>query len=588
MRSTNREIRLLLRLLRRPHALEREPLAIMLREALHAESAYKAVIVAIETAFDQASPSGRQLKEIVRRCDIDCQTTTAAAADMNLSVRQFFRYRTDAVEAIAQSVGRSLRQPDDSSRKQLVMASMVAEFDSRAALDMYVRAAPSPTGQLAFEIARTAIWAGVDPAPYIAACTGAWRLLAQATQARRLLSIGMRAESEALVDSIRVALAGSSGPLYDAAAFEIAELDRRAVRRRGAMHDEAHLVERMRKLAHDDARLVALAMLAQAESACSFGELERAAVAIADAERIATERRDLYVLARSAYASATLAMLRGHLEDALALFNAAASTIAAFDAAYALRSAAFAGRCALQLERRWTPPLSLMERHPGSWIVTELECVEARRLIGSEPARALEMALATLRRSETTDAVVATLFARATVAAALDRTGDTAEAKKLWLACWTEGMRSGDQTTLFDLFAVPGSVERDCGPLAIDDAFLEAVQRSHEERFPTHPSAQSADVRTHKLALLRLSLESAVGNDTGSRHDAAVVRETARALLALRLTRDRVVRLGHSTSRAMSVEVSWLLPPAKRASFRAALLARWDRYIAEIVAQMGG
>jgi hypothetical protein len=237
---------------------------------------------------------------------------------------------------------------------------------------MYVRAAPSPTGKLAFEIARAAIWAGVDPAPYVAACNGAWRLLALATQARRLLSIGARAESEALVDSIRVALAGSSGPLYDAAAFEIAELDRRAVRRRGAMQDEAYLVERMRKFAHDDSRLVALALLAQAESACSFGELETAAVAIADAERIATERRDLYVLARSAYASATLAMLRHHLDDALALFNAAASTIAAFDAAYALRSAAFAGRCALQLETPWMPPRPLMERYAGSWILTEL------------------------------------------------------------------------------------------------------------------------------------------------------------------------------------------------------------------------
>jgi hypothetical protein len=586
MRSTNREIRLLLRLLRRPHALEREPLAIMLREATHADTAYKAVIVAIDSAFDAAIPSGRFLKEIIRRCDIDCQTTAAAAADMNLSVRQFFRYRTDAVEAIAHSVGRSLRQPDDSSRKQLVMAAMVAEFDSRAALDMYVRAAPSPTGKLAFEIARAAIWAGVDPAPYIASCNGAWRLLALATKARRLLSIGARAESEALIDSIRVALAGSSGPLYDAAAFEIAELDRRAVRRRGAMQDEAYLVERMRKLAHDDSRLVALALLAEAESACSFGELETAAVAIADAERIATERRDLYLLARSAYASATLAMLRHHLDDALALFNAAASTIAAFDAAYALRSAAVAGRCALQLETPCVPPRPLMERYAGSWILTELECVEARKLIASEPARALELAVATLQRAQATDAVVATLYARATVAAALDRSGHAVEAKKLWLACWTEGVRIGDQSTLFDLFAVPGSVQRDCGPLAIDDALLEAVQRSHEERFPTHPSSQSQEVRRLKVGLLRVSLENAVRGETNSGHTHAVLADTARALLALRLSGDRVLHLGHSTSRAMSVELSWLLAPAKRASFRAALLARWDHLTAEIVARM--
>jgi hypothetical protein len=586
MRSTNREIRLLLRLLRRPHALEREPLAIMLREATHADSAHKAVILAVDSAFDSATPSGRMLKEIIRRCDVDCETTAAAAAGMNLSVRQFFRYRTDAVEAIAQSVGRSLRQPDDSSRKQLVMAAMVAEFDSRAALDMYVRAAPSPTGKIAFEIARAAIWAGVDPAPYIAACKGAWRLLALATQARRLLSIGSRVESEALVESIRVDLAGSSGPLYDAAAFEIAELDRRAVRRRGALLDEAHLVERMRDLAHDDSGLVALALLAQAESACSFGELESAAVAIADAERIATERRDLYVLARSAYASATLAMLRHHLDDAIALFNAAASTIAAFDAAYALRSAAFAGRCALQLETPWMPPRSLMDRHAGSWILTELECVEARGLVGSEPARALELAAATLRRAQATDAVVATLYARATVAAALDGSGDTVEAKKLWLACWTDGVRIGDHSTLFDLFAVPGSMERECGPLAIDDALLETVQRLHEERFPEHPSSLSPEVRRLKLRLLRISLESPVGDATESDDARALVVDTARALRAMRLTGDRVLRLGHSTSRVMSIELSWLVAPAKRAVFRAALLARWDRYVEAIVARM--
>jgi hypothetical protein len=586
MRSTNREIRLLLRLLRRPHALEREPLAIMLREATHAESAHKAVIAAVDSAFDPVTSSGRLLKEIIRRCDIDCETTAAAAAAMNLSVRQFFRYRTDAVEAIAQSVGRSLRQPDDSSRKQLVMAAMVAEFDSRAALDMYVRAAPAPTGKLAFEIARAAIWAGVDPTPFIAACKGAWRLLALATQARRLLSIGSRAESEALADSIRVELAGASGPLYDAAAFEIAELDRRAVRRRGALHDEARLVERMRELAHDDSGLVALALLAEAESACSAGELATAAVAIADAERIAIERRDLYVLARSAYASATLAMLRHHLEDAIALFNAAASTIAAFDAAYSLRSAAFAGRCALQLETRWMPPRPLMDRHAGSWILTELECVEARKLVASEPARGLELALATLRRSQTTDAAVATLYAGATVAAALDGAGDTVEAKKRWLACWTEGVRIGDHATLFDLFAVPGAVERDCGPLAIDDEFLEAVQRSHEERFPSHPSSLSKEVRRLKLGLLRLSLQRAVGEETESGNADAMVADMARALSAMRLTGHRILRLGHSTSRVMSVELSWMIAPAKRALFRTALIARWDHCIGEIVARM--
>jgi hypothetical protein len=588
MRWTNREIRLLLKLLRRPHALEREPLAVMLREALHADSARKAVLTTIESAFDTAAPGGRLLKEIVRRCDIDGETTDAAAAAMNLSVRQFFRYRTDAVEAIAQAVSKSLRQPDDSSRKQLVMASMVADFDPRAALDMYVRAAPSPTGKTAFEIARAAIWAGVDPAPYIRACEGAWRMLAQATQARRFLSIGMRAESEALADQIRTALAGSSGPLYDAAAFEIAELDRRALRRRGAMHREMELIERMRKLARDDSRLVALTLLAEAEAACSAGELTAAAVAIADAERIAIERRDLDVLARAAFASASLAMLRGHLDDALALFNAAASAIAAFDAAYALRANAFAGRSALQLGVPWTAPRTLMERHAGSWVLAELECVEARQIVGRDAAGALALAVPALARAQATDAAVATVYARATVAAALDKSGEAAEAKKLWLECWVEGTRINDHSTLFDLFAVPGAVERDCGPLALDDDLLEGIQRFHEEHFPAFPSSLSGEARALKIELLRLSLAGAIGKPFDRGEAAAVVRATAPALLALRFTGDQILRLSHSTSRATAVGVSWLLPPVRRPAFRASFLAHWDRFLSEIVLQMTG
>ncbi|HKW44418.1 MAG TPA: hypothetical protein VJN22_02100 [Candidatus Eremiobacteraceae bacterium] len=586
MRSTNREIRLLLKLLRRPHALEREALAIMLREALHAENAHSAVMMAIDSAFDTATSNGRLLKEIIQRCDIDGQTTGAAAADVHLSLRQFFRYRTDAIEAIAQSVGRSLRQPDESSRKQLVMASMVAEFDSRAALDMYVRAAPSPTGKTAFEIARAAIWAGVEPSRHIEACEGAWRLLALATQARRFLSIGMRAESEYLVDKIRVALGSSSGPLYDSVAFELAELDRRALRRRGLMREQTAVVERMRKLARDDSRLVALALLAESEAACSAGELTTAEIAVADAERIAIERRELYLLARSTFASASLSLLRGHIGDALALFNATAPTIAAFDAAYALRAAAFAGRCALLLDVEWRPPSSLMERHAGSWIFTEIACIEARRLMGADPTAALARAEVALDRAKTTDAEVATLFARTTLAAALDKSGRTAEAKREWLGSWSEGMRIGDQTMLVDLFAVPHAVERDVGPLALDDDLLDAIQRFQDEQAPATSSSISASVRDLKVALVRLCLAGAIGRPPEFDRIDAVKRAAANALAGLRVSGEQIMRFGHSASRETCVAVSWLLPPSRRLDFRSSFVAHWERYVDDVAAHV--
>jgi hypothetical protein len=586
MAPNHREIRRLLRLMRRPNALDREPLAIMLRESLRTNTSREAALKTIASAFDVETANGRLLREIVQRCDIAGDKSTAVAASLGVSVRQFFRYRNDAVEAVAQAVSRNLRQPDDASRKQLIMAAMVAEFDPRAALDLYVKAAPSPTEKTAFETARAAIWAGVDATQYIDGCKGAWRLLALVTQARRLLSVGLRRESEALVDSIRAAMPDPAGGLYDAVAFEIAELERRALRRRGVLDGESELVERMHALAAGDSRLSALSRVAEAEAACSIGELNAAAVAIAEAERYAVEHRDLDVLSRAAYASASLCATKGELEDARALFNAASSTIAAFDAAYALRAAAFAGRCALQLGVDWTPPRSLMDRHAASWTLIELTCVEARKAIGVDATRAVTLAESALKRGMATDADAATLYARATVAAALDKSGNPVEAKRLWLRCWIEGTRMNDHTALFDLLVVPAAVRRDLGPLALDDDLLQAAQRVIDDRYPAFFAQLSSDVTAALISLLRDALAGAIGSAAAPKHLQTVGRAAVSAFLDSKLTRDRVMQLGYMLSRATAESVGWLLPTHARAIFRAAFLVQWDRRFSKVVERL--
>jgi hypothetical protein len=558
----------------------------MLRESLRTGNSREAVLKTIASAFDAETANGRLLRDIVQRCDIGGDKTAAVASSLGLSVRQFFRYRNDAVEAVAHAVGRNLRQPDDASRKQLLLASMVAEFDPRAALDLYVRATPSPTGKIAFEIARAAIWAGVDAKAYIDKCDGAWRLLALATMARRLLSMGSRAESEALADSIRAALPAARDGPSDAVAFEIAELDRRALRRRGLMDREAELIESMRGLAAGDSRLLALSQLAAAEAACSAGELNAAAIAIADAERYAVENRDLDVLSRAAFASASLSAVKGDLEDARALFTAVSSTIAAFDAAYALRAAAFGARCALLLGVDWLPPRALMARHAASWTLVELDAIDARKALGGDPVRALTLAESALRRGESTDATIATLFARATVAAALDKSGDADRAKPQWLRAWAEGARMNDRTLLFDLFVVPGALARDIGPLALDDDFMGALQRFYEDRFSALFAQLSSDARVAVITLSHDALARAIGRSPAPKRNPTVVRAAARAFLASKLTRDQVMRLGHSVSRATAESVGWLLPSAARPPFRASLLAHWDRLMSDIDIQL--
>jgi hypothetical protein len=91
-------VRRLLRGLRRPAQLERDEIATELRRALRTASGREAVLLLVERALRHEH---RYCAEIVRRCDVEGETTMVVATTLHLSPRQFFRYRAHAVEAIA-------------------------------------------------------------------------------------------------------------------------------------------------------------------------------------------------------------------------------------------------------------------------------------------------------------------------------------------------------------------------------------------------------------------------------------------------------------------------------------------------------
>ena len=70
MSWTHQEVRKLLRLMRRPPALERERLAVLLREALQTRDARAAIQRVIDAAFDCSNQADCLRLETVRRCDI--------------------------------------------------------------------------------------------------------------------------------------------------------------------------------------------------------------------------------------------------------------------------------------------------------------------------------------------------------------------------------------------------------------------------------------------------------------------------------------------------------------------------------------
>jgi|GEM_PF-1439309 len=98
-------VRSLLRAVRRPAQLQRDGVALELERVLRCASARDAVLALIERALRHEH---RFCAEIVRRCDVDGETTMMVAEGLHLSQRQFFRYRAQAVEAIAVELERLL------------------------------------------------------------------------------------------------------------------------------------------------------------------------------------------------------------------------------------------------------------------------------------------------------------------------------------------------------------------------------------------------------------------------------------------------------------------------------------------------
>lgn len=98
-----RPFRKLLRQLRHPHLLVHDPTVRMLREVFKTESCREALVRLVEVTLGDEGANQR-LHEIIVRCDIQGQTASAAAANMHLSPRQFFRCRAEAIDALAVAV----------------------------------------------------------------------------------------------------------------------------------------------------------------------------------------------------------------------------------------------------------------------------------------------------------------------------------------------------------------------------------------------------------------------------------------------------------------------------------------------------
>ena len=120
--------RRLLRLFRcRPHELERDAVALHLREGLRTNTCRDAIVRLIERTF-AGLPDDRCWRETIVRCDIRREKARAAASAMHLSLRQFYRRRSEAFEALAAALERIDATPPAGQSTQLLCARCKREL----------------------------------------------------------------------------------------------------------------------------------------------------------------------------------------------------------------------------------------------------------------------------------------------------------------------------------------------------------------------------------------------------------------------------------------------------------------------------
>ncbi|HXN09161.1 MAG TPA: hypothetical protein VN860_05830 [Candidatus Acidoferrales bacterium] len=555
------EVRKMLRLLRKPHALGFERLAVLLREALGADDEAEALRKIIDGAFESSSPTDRVRRDIIRHCDIEGETTRQSAAALNVSMRQFFRYRAEAIEAITRAIERALRRPPDSQNQLLRLAGMVETIDPKAALDIYRRVPRNGSGETAYNVVRTAVWAGLDVTQeLINACEGPWRLLALCAVARHLVSHGKNEQAAVIRDDIRVKLEEACGPGYDAAAFELALLDRCEACRIDDARKSGELLQSLRILAGHDESLLALVLISEADQALIEGNLAAAAIALEDVEVLDIHGRDLNVMARTALGRAMLSHVQGFHEEAFVLANGAAPVIAALEGGFALRAAGIAGRAALLCGGRWDPPFTLFERYPRVWTKALTEAVAARHVLATDPLASMQAAESALALATYHESPMLASYAQVSLAAAHDSLGNEHEAQHIRVAAWEKALRIGDRFGLYDMFVHPHARVHDVGCMRLDAAFVRALQKYIEEMVGDLQNV--GNVRIALSEALRMAVSVSPGRMAkGPIMHAVLDREQ----------QDVLARAGRAASQAVLI----LLPPSEREQFDERFMRAW-------------
>ncbi len=586
-----REVRRMLRGLRRPHRLETEPLARFLCHAYGIERPYDACLRLIRDALLDKGLVGKRLYDLIRISDVDAtDTLVAAASKMGVSPRQFFRYRREAIVALASHANAlgAAHPPPTSPVEEL--ARLLSELDPAAGTRVYAIAQASDASRL--QRLEAQLNAGIFPDDdALAELSGVDRIRALLKTALAAYLYGNTSAADAIVEAVRSQIADTIVEDREIVEYELAHVEYvRTLYRENATR-AAQIAHRLINQARGDEPRVIAALAMEAESNIRCGELELAEQAITAAEDLIMPRKQLRMLSILISLRATLAFMRGELETAYAYLKSV--QLALPDRRVdALTLNANIGRVSLELGLAWRAPRELLEIvEPPSRVLTPTRAGSpvsldgsTRRLFHRLYLKNVDLRAALLAGELGAADEIAEILgiardvgypgiesvALATLALWWDRNGVRAETQRYAVAAWKVAVEFGDAFISYDLFGREAPA-REFGAVDLERAFFEAFYAS-TARFGAIPLI-NAPPSVEKDAFWRATLLRARGAGESAAAEDAFLATLADAPAPEGVGKQRAEFVG-----AVVRDTAILLPATDRADFGKALSRSLDAF----------
>ena len=493
----------MLRGLRRPHRLETDPLARFLRHAYGIERPYDACLRLIRDALLDNGLVGKRLYDLIRTSDVDATgTLLAIASEMGVSPRQFFRYRREAIVALAaraNALGAAHPSPTSPVEE---LARLLSEFDPAAGTRVYALTQASDASRL--QRIEAGLNAGIFPDDdALAELYGVDRISALLNTAFVAYLYGNTRSADAIVEAVRTQMLDKIVEHRETIEYQLAHVEYiRSLYRENATR-AAQIASGLINAAHNNESRVIAALAMEAESDLRCGALELAEQAITAAEDLIMPRKQLRLVSILISLRAVLAFMKGELETAHAYLRSV--QLALPDRRIdAMTLNALIGRVSLALGLAWRAPSELLEIVESPCrMLTPTPTGSAVPLDGSTRwlFHRLYLKNVDLRAAlvagelDATDEIVETLaiarevgypgiesVALATLALWRDRAGSRAQGQRDAVAAWRVAVELGDAFIAYDLFGREAPA-REFGAIDLDRAFFETFYESLNARF---------------------------------------------------------------------------------------------------------